>query len=88
MLRVVPRSVVVAERLLLVLGQECDGTSWPVTAPEVVVAHQTRTRLTSQVNFLEEGSPGCERVQRPHDLPEPDVVALQVATDQISESVA
>ena len=33
MLRVVPRSVVVRECLLLVFGQECDRTSWSLTAP-------------------------------------------------------
>ena len=33
LLGVVPRSVVVRERLLLVFGQECDGTTGPVTPP-------------------------------------------------------
>ena len=32
-LRVVPRSVVVRERPLLVLGQECNRASWPGTPP-------------------------------------------------------
>lgn len=38
MLRVVPRGVVVRDRLLLDFGQQCDRASWPLTAPQVVVA--------------------------------------------------
>lgn len=87
MLRVVPRGVVVRKRPLLGFGQQCDGTSWPLPAPQIVVTQQAGNGLSCKANLLVERSRRCERVQRPYDLPESDVVALQVAADQIGEPI-
>lgn len=59
----------------------------PFTAPKFVLANECPNCASSKANLLVQRRIWRERVEGPHDLPQREIVALEVGTHQVGKSI-